>query len=293
MAPRAKKAVVIDSSENQVDLEAAIATSTQQMAAHTNEIMNTFGDGLIYERSRLVSEARFFMAQSADAMLEAGKRLIVLKENEPHGDFVSIVEEQLGLAARTARQMMQAAFKYCSPQLGSKRQALAVLGKTKLFELMAEDDDQLAELADGGTIAGLTLDKIDTMSTRELKSALRESKADIDAKNQVIASKNKKIDDQSEQIHRIKKITPDEVAAQLRKEANAFADDVEALIRTQLAEAFSEVQTQSNQVGIDQNDYLAARLDLLDKAILHVRGLVGIERTLPLTNTVEWEEPAK
>ena len=28
-------------------------------------------------------------------MLEAGKRLIILKENEPHGDFVGIVEEQL------------------------------------------------------------------------------------------------------------------------------------------------------------------------------------------------------
>ena len=290
MPTKPKKAVVIDAKADQVDLEEAIAASSQQMAAHSTEIMNTFGDGMIYERNRVVTETRFFMSQSAEAMLEAGKRLIVLKENEPHGDFAEIIEAQLGIETRIAQKMMQAAFKFLSPKLGSNAKALSHLGKTKLYDLMLLDDDSIVELTQGGTVAGLTLDKIDTMTSRELKAALRESKADIDAKNQVISSKNKKIDDQSEQILRIRKITPDAIAAQLRKEANTFADDVEALIRTQLAEAFSEVQTQSHEVGIDQTDYLASRLDLLDKALLHVRGLVGIERTLPISNKPEWEE---
>ncbi|HGJ5882380.1 MAG TPA: DUF3102 domain-containing protein, partial [Arsenophonus sp.] len=74
--------------------------------------MARFGDGLPYERERIVHEARFYMAQSAEAMLEAGKRLIILKENEPHGEFMKIVEEQLGLQYRIARKMAQAALKY-------------------------------------------------------------------------------------------------------------------------------------------------------------------------------------
>ncbi|MFU4942462.1 DUF3102 domain-containing protein, partial [Pseudomonas aeruginosa] len=99
--------------------------------------------------------------------------LIVLKEHEPHGEFTQIVTEQLGLAERTARQMMQAAIKYLSPALESKRQTFAVLGKSKLFELLAEDDDDLVALADGGTVAGLDLDDIERMSCRELRKALR------------------------------------------------------------------------------------------------------------------------
>lgn len=102
------------------------------MAEHRLEIMQQFGEGLPYERDRIVHETKFYMAQSAEAMLEAGKRLIILKECEPHGDFTQIITEQLGLAERTARLVMQAAVKYCSPELESKRQALAVLGKNKV-----------------------------------------------------------------------------------------------------------------------------------------------------------------
>ena len=65
------------------------------MTEHRLEIMQQFGDGLPYERDRIVHETRFYMAQSAEAMLEAGKRLVILKENEPHGDFTEIVTGQL------------------------------------------------------------------------------------------------------------------------------------------------------------------------------------------------------
>ncbi|MGS6310573.1 DUF3102 domain-containing protein, partial [Enterobacter hormaechei] len=52
---------------------------------------------------------------------------------------------------RQAQVLMQESLKYLSPKLESKAQGLALLGKTKLFELMTEDDDDLVELADGGT----------------------------------------------------------------------------------------------------------------------------------------------
>lgn len=280
--------------EQQVDLEQAIdadkkATEQQAVIAQTQHIMDTFGDGLLYERSRIVTEARFYMAQSADAMLEAGKRLIVLKENEAHGDFVEIIETQLGLAKRTAQVMMQASYKYLSPKLTPKAQTFALLGKSKLFELMTEDDDQLSELADGGTIAGLTLDKIEAMSCRELKAALRESHNKLQDKEAVIVNKNKKIDDQAEQILRIRKYTPEEIAKQVRTEANKMADEVEALIRLQLKDAFTSAQLQGEASGVDTTDYLSMRLDLLDKALLYLRGVVGIERSVELSNTPEWE----
>ncbi|WP_334469221.1 helix-turn-helix domain-containing protein [Arsenophonus sp. PmNCSU2021_1] len=164
------------------------------------EVMARFGDGLPYERERIVHEARFYMAQSAEAMLEAGKRLIILKENEPHGTFMKIVQEQLGLEYRIARKMAQAALKYLSPTLESKVNTFSGLGRSKLYELMLEDDDDLAELAEGGTIAGLTLDDVDRMSVRELKAALRKDEAALKRSQQLVAEKEKQLQQLSQQL---------------------------------------------------------------------------------------------
>ncbi len=162
-------------------------------ASRSMEIAERFGDGIPYERERVVGEAKFYMATSGHAMLEAGKRLILLKENEPHGEFTEIVTERLGLGIRTAQNMMAAAAKYLSPRLQSKAQALALLGPTKLFDLMAESDEALDALAEGGTLAGKELDDIQAMTSRELKAALVEARKTLAAKDAVIAKKDDKI----------------------------------------------------------------------------------------------------
>lgn len=79
---------------------------------------------------------------------------------------------------------------------------MSLLGKAKLFELVAEDDDDLAELADGGTVAGLTLDDVDRMSVRELRQALREARETNAAQQRVLADKNEKIDSLSTRLRR-------------------------------------------------------------------------------------------
>ena len=176
------------------------------LTVRTAEIAAQFGDGLPYDRNRLVNEARFYMAQSAEAMLEAGKRLIQIKENEPHGEFERIVRESLGLPERTARRMIASSIKYLSPKLQARAPALALLGKTKLFELMTEDDEELAGLAEGGTVAGLTLDDIDRMTSRELKLALREAREQADAQSQLIASKDTKLNEMDAKLTKQKRL---------------------------------------------------------------------------------------
>lgn len=64
-----------------------IIQNQNQFIANSTIIIEQFGDGLPYERTRVVNEARFFASQSAEAMLQFGKRLILIKENEPYGEF--------------------------------------------------------------------------------------------------------------------------------------------------------------------------------------------------------------
>ena len=261
--------------ETDVALPGDMNVSLNAMTEHRLEIMQQFGDGLPYERDRIVHEARFYMAQSAEAMLEAGKRLIILKENEPHGEFVAIVEEQLGLHVRAAQRMMKASLKYLSPKLEPKATTLSLLGKAKLFELVAEDDEELSELADGGTVAGLTLDDVDRMSVRELRQALREARETNAAQQRVLADKNEKIDSLSTRLEkksRIQPPKPDEEVKKLRAEVTALAVEAESAIAVQLSGAFETLcaYCAENMIGTPR-DFMAGLVCQLESTARSLR----------------------
>ncbi|POS08044.1 DUF3102 domain-containing protein [Burkholderia gladioli] len=197
--------------------------------------MDRIGYELPYERERVVQEAKFYMGQAAEAMLEAGRRLLVIKENEPHGDFLEIVEGRLGMPYRTAARMMQSAVKYLlNPALTDQAPRLVQLGKAKLFELMTEDDEDLAALAEGGTLAGHTLDEIESMSKRELQAALREAREEGKAKDQLLEDKNRKLDAAKAKAKRIATASPDEQLQDLLREAGSVGNEAVGFVRGQL-----------------------------------------------------------
>jgi len=217
---------------------AATDSSTPAVAAQIRDAMDRIGYDLPYDRERVVQETKFYMGQAAEAMLEAGRRLLVIKENEPHGDFMEIVEQRLGIPGSTARRMMQSAVKYLeNPVLQDKAPRLAQLGKTKLFELMTEDDDDLAALAEGGTLAGYTLDEIEAMSKRELQAALREARAEGKAKDQLLEDKNRKLDQAKARAKRIAAASPDEQLADLLREVASVGNEAVGFVRGNLRQA--------------------------------------------------------
>lgn len=181
---------------------ASAIAATNVLGTRSSEIAERYGDGTPYERHRIVGEAQFFLAHGAEAMLEAGKRLIQIKENEPHGEFIEIVERALGINARAAQRMMAAAVKFLSPKLQAKATPVSLLGPSKLFVLMAESDDDLVELAQGGTLAGATIDDMQRMTRDELRAALRESKQTADAKQAVIDKRDARVSALEEQLAR-------------------------------------------------------------------------------------------
>ncbi|KFK92749.1 MULTISPECIES: DUF3102 domain-containing protein [unclassified Serratia (in: enterobacteria)] len=270
-----------------VPLAGDLQLNLNAMTEHRLQIMAQFGDGLPYERERIVHEARFYMAQSAEAMLEAGKRLIILKENEPHGDFSLIITEQLGMAERTARLMMQAAVKYHSPQLESKRQALAVLGKTKLFELMTEDDEELAELADGGTIAGMTLDDIDRMTSRELKAALRETREDLDAKRRTVAEKDEKINELKETREKLKRLPVDVAINELRGQLSDLAEEMVRKTMGSITDGFARLDEDTLARGVPHTGFMAGLLLDIEREIQCLRSRFDLPE-LPVQTEPEW-----
>lgn len=172
----------------------------------------------------LEDEIRFYQRRTVEACLELGKRLLVLKELTPHGDFQSRLD-LLGFTKQTAQRFMQAAVKTAkSPNLGLL--STQVKSMSAFLELVTHDDDTLEAIGQ--------MDDIDRMSTSELRSVARSLRGDLDAKDQVLDATQKKLT--KLQVQAQKKIaadtdwpdalTPitDQVAAAGRAIAKAISD---------------------------------------------------------------------
>jgi hypothetical protein len=224
------------------DATPANATDTANplpaLAIQHAQVADVLGYEAQYDTERVVQETQFFLDRSAESLLEAGKRLILLKEHCPHGEFTELCQQRLSLSPRTAQKMMQAAIKYLSPALAQARPTLVALGRPKLMELLVEDDTDLAELTAGGTVAGLTLDDIERFSPSELRRHLREAREEAAAQASLLTAKNAKIDALEAKARRVKSVPPDEVFAQLVAEVSARTVAIDAQLRGHLRAAF-------------------------------------------------------
>ena len=178
-----------------IDVPAVVVdTERTEGAALADRI---YGDG-DYERDALIAETRNYLGQGVVAMLNAGRRLIQIKEHEQHGAWETILADRIGISGSIAKSMMRAARKFLDTP---NRRLVADLGSvTQVYELALMDDDDLAELRDGGTIAGVTLDDIQRMSPSELRKTLRAERQERREREQ---AQRDRVLDKERQIQRL------------------------------------------------------------------------------------------
>jgi hypothetical protein len=178
---------------------------------------------------------RFYQRRTVDACIELGKRLLVLKELTPHGEFQSRIE-LLGIGYQSAKKFMAATLKFSK---GYSNTLLKAAGtQTKMLELLVLDDGEIEALETGETVRGVTLDRIETMSVSELKKALRDAKATADAKDEVIQQKTQELNKKAEELalleNRRRGLSPSDVALELRNNVQAVAADIKVDVMTRL-----------------------------------------------------------
>ena len=184
----------------------------------------------------LEDEIRFYQRRTVEACLELGKRLILLKEITPHGEFKQRIE-MLNINERTAQRFISTALKF------NKSDNLSVLkaagNQAKLLELLVLDDEEITELNNGGSVNDITLDDIDRMTASELRKKLREYKADLDTKDQVIKAKDQEKNKILEENTKLKS------PAQIKKRAET---EQQQLTKKALEELDSACATMHNDV---------------------------------------------
>lgn len=171
------------------DLQAFDAAVTADAAATSSARALALSIG--YEGAMTVGaledEIRFYQRRTVEACLELGKRLLMLKEVAPHGEFMQRIE-MLGFNDRTARRFMQAAAKTVkSANLSTL--STQVRSVSAFLELVTIDDDVIDDIA--------KMDAIDRMSASQLRAKARELEKENEALQRLNDDKNRKIDDLS------------------------------------------------------------------------------------------------
>ena len=164
---------------------------------HKADAMFSFLGDYTYEGE--VTAIRNDLTTSANSMLSAGCRLLRLKEHEGHGRFTKALEE-LGIATRTARRLMNTAMKFVSDTGGVKYPRLMQQSVSKIYELALLDDDDLKDLDEGKPVADIDVDEVDRMTVRDLRKKVREARKEREALENVIKSKSEKLDELEKEI---------------------------------------------------------------------------------------------
>jgi hypothetical protein len=177
------------------------------------------------------------MVRSVQACMEVGKGLILLKAVCGHGNFVARLDV-LNIETRVAQRFMSCARRFSSSS--STALLRAANSKTKLFEMLLLDDEELEELQLTGTTGELSLDDVATMSVKELRHAVRDLRQDKEATDRLLGEKDEKLN----ALKRKPKLSPEEQAEhELTPLFGLVAEGLNYLLRLQ-AEVFGLAESE-------------------------------------------------
>ena len=227
---------------------------------------------------------RFYQRRTVEAILETGKRLLVMKELTPRGEFEERVE-LLGFSTRTAQRFMQAAGKTAKSAILADLSKQAKNGLAFL-ELVTHDDDSLKSLAE--------MDDVDRMSASQLRAALKDARETNEARDTLVKNKQARIDQIEEENHKLKRrvetTTPEEAVLEIRKEADRIAFVAEHEVSANLRKAFEALTEKGGQ----HSEFMLGLITQIELACDVLRGDFGLLKAGPDgDSTPYWErQPA-
>jgi len=260
----------------------AIALVEQQHAAHVRAVATSVGYQLPAECADpdlIQRDIASNMRRTAEAMLQVGLGLVVLKEACPHGEFMARLEV-LGFEPRVAQRYMQVARKLSNAST-STHLLKAAASQSKLLELVVLDDEQLEELELTGQTGELKLDDVATMSVKELRAKVRELKGDIAAKEEVLTRRSDQINALEEKLSRAKKLPPDEVLAEIQREATAMLNDTRGALIGKFSACVEAIDAHHAEHGGDSAVFLAGLVGQLQVDLNALRDRFGIPDVAP------------
>lgn len=128
----------------------------------------------------LTVEIKFYLQQTGYHIIEAGKRLILAKEQVPHGEWANWLESNFSLSQETARNFMRVAERF-----GSNSKLIWNFKPTQMIKMLAlpageEEDFIEAKKAEGKPVEEMTVKQLNE-EIKRWKQRASKAEEDIDA----------------------------------------------------------------------------------------------------------------
>ena len=179
-----------------------------------------------YNKDAYVFQVRFLMQKTAGAIIEIGKRLLVIREREGKGNFIRIIEEDIGIPYRTAFRFMNTALK--AEKFPVIEQFATVASCNKVYTLLEAPEEDLKKLEEEGVLAGKDMDELAAMSVKEMRELIRELKTET---SNIIQSQVKKLSDENKLLRSENNSLRQQIP---KKDDDSWATDSIARIHQQL-----------------------------------------------------------
>lgn len=266
------------------------AQQMEVLHARQTQLVEQFGDGLPWHADHYEAAIRGELRRGCEAFLRAGRYLIVARECALHGEWQGMLD-RLGIARDQASRMMEAARRVTAlPNVATSQHLISAAGnQSKLIELLSLPEDQFKQLAEHGETGDLDLNDVEQMTVAELRAAVREARADIDAKDQRINKLSDDLNKEHEKLskaqRRWKTATPDE----RQKILQHAVTDAEASIMADLGSAKNGLRAavlalaeHCHEEGLECSEFLGDMFGRLLNGVRMVRDDESLAVSIPI-----------
>ncbi|MDO9744352.1 hypothetical protein [Glaesserella parasuis] len=164
------------------------------------------------------------------------------------------------------------------------------LGYREMRKLRQLPSDARAEIIDAdysdATDKEELIEKIEDLTAKHarekdaLTKQLETAKGNYEAQSKVMANKDRKINELSEELakkkHDIETRTPDKKGGDLRKETSQIAYGAEAILRGQVRTAFDALLAHSEESGIDHTQFMSGVIAEIELILIELKDTYGL-----------------
>lgn len=205
------------------------------------------------------------------AIFEYGSALLMLRESCLHGDWM-VRFERMAISRRTAHNYMTIAMKFKDADVQT---ALSKLGVSKILELATLEDDEVKALTNGETVRGVTIEKAEKLSVKELRKQ-------IEDKDRVIATYKKDFEEKRDELIALQTSNGTKISADINwPDALEPISDQIAACKRDIDHIFSKLE--SARIAVLQVEMSEDQRPKFEAALAHVAeiyasALVSAER---------------
>lgn len=176
------------------------------------------------------------------------------------------------------------------------------LGYREMRKLRQLPEEARAEIIDAdysdATDKEELIEKIEDLTAKHVREKdaltkqLETAKGNYEAQSKVMANKDRKINELSEELakkkHNIETRTPDKKGGDLRKETSQIAYGAEAILRGQVRTAFDALLAHSEESGIDHTQFMSGVVAEIELILIELKETYGLN-DVPTAEAPDWE----